>query len=94
MQTSPKLRTYKLFKKTLEFEPYLHITNSKIGSAISKFCTSAHSLEIERGRYAKPKTPAEKWICNVCDHEAVEDEFHFLIQCPLYQEERAKMYAV
>ena len=30
----------------------------------------------------------------MCDHEAVEDEFHFLIQCPLYQEERAKMYAV
>ena len=28
VQTSPKLRTYKLFKKTLEFEPYLHITNS------------------------------------------------------------------
>ena len=36
----------------------------------------------------------EKRICNVCDHKAVEDEFHFLIQCPLYQEERTKMYAV
>ena len=24
----------------------------------------------------------------------IEDEFHFLIQCPLYQEERKKMYAV
>ena len=34
VQTSPKLRTYKLFKKTLELEPYLHITNSKIRSAI------------------------------------------------------------
>ena len=30
----------------------------------------------------------------MCDHEAVEDEFHFLIQCPLYQEERAKMNVV
>ena len=30
----------------------------------------------------------------MCDHKAVEDEFHFLIQCPLYQEERTKMYAV
>ena len=27
-------------------------------------------------------------VCNVCEHEAIEDEFHFLIQCPLYQEER------
>ena len=94
MQISPKLRTYQLFKKTHEFEPYLHITNSKLRSAIAKFCTSSHSLEIERGRYAKPKTPVEKRICYVCDQEAIEDEFHFLIQCPLYQEERKKMYAV
>ena len=94
VQISPKLRTYQLFKKTHEFEPYLHITNSKLRSAIAKFRTSAHSLEIERGRYAKPKTPVEKRICYVCDHKAIEDEFHFLIQCPLYQEERKKMYAV
>ena len=94
VQISPKLRTYQLFKKTHEFEPYLQITNSKLRSAIAKFRTSAHSLGIERGRYTKPKTPAEKRICNVCDHKAVEDEFHFLIQCPLYQKERTKMYAV
>ena len=93
VQINPKSRTYQLFKKTHDFEPYLHITNSKLRSAIAKFRTSAHSLEIERGRYAKPKTPVEKQICNVCDHKAVEDEFHFLIQCPLYQEERIKMFA-
>ena len=94
VQINPKLYTYRLYKKTLEFEPYLHITNSKLRSAIAKFCTSAHSLEIERGRYAKPKTSAEKQICNVCHHEAVEDEVLFFLQCPLYQEERIKMYAV
>ena len=94
MQINPKLRTYQLFKKVHEFEPYLHITNSKLRSGIAKSHTSAHSLEIERGRYAKPKTPVEKRICNVCDHKAVEDEFHFLIQCSLYQEERTKMYAI
>ena len=36
----------------------------------------------------------EKRICYVCDHKAIEDEFHLLTQCPLYQEERKKMYAV
>ena len=60
VQINPKLRTYQLFKKVHEFEPYLHITNSKLRSAIAKIRTSAHSLEIERGRYAKPKTPVEK----------------------------------
>ena len=59
VEISPKLCTYQLFKKTHEFEPYLHITNSKLRSAIAKFRTSAHSLEIERGRYAKPKSLVE-----------------------------------
>ena len=94
MQINSKLRTYQLFKKTHEIDPYLHITNSKLRSAIAKFRTCAHSLEIERGRYAKPKTSVEKRICNVCDHKAVDDEFHFISQCPLYQEERTKMYTV
>ena len=60
VQISLKLCAYQLFKKTHEIEPYLHITNSKLRSAIAKFRTSAHSLEIEHGRYAKPKTPVEK----------------------------------
>ena len=36
----------------------------------------------------------KKRKCYLCDHEAIEDKFHFLIQCPLYHEERTKMYAV
>ena len=36
----------------------------------------------------------EKRICYVCDHEAIKDKSHFIIQCPLYQEERNQMYAV
>ena len=60
VQINPKLRTYKLFKKVHEFEPYLHITNSKLRSVIVNFRTIANSLEIKRGRYAKPKTSVEK----------------------------------
>ena len=94
MQINPKLRTYQPFKKTYEFEPHVHLTNSELRSAIAKFCSSAHSLETESGRYAIPKTPVEKQIRNVCDHKAVEEGFYFLIQCALYQEERTEMYAV
>ena len=39
-------------------------------------------------------TEVKKWICFVCNHKAVEDKFNFLIQCPVYQEERTKMYVV
>ena len=54
---SPKLRIYKTLKKKLEFESYLRIPFPKFRFLIAKFCTSAHDLEIERGRYTKPKTP-------------------------------------
>ena len=45
-------------------------------------CTSLR-LEIEAGRWHKPiRTPVENRKCKRCDF--VENEFHFLIECPLY----------
>ena len=74
-------------------DPRLYtLQTSKLRSTIAKFHISTHSLEIERGRYAKPKTRKKGYIY-WCDHEAEEDEFHFFIKCPLYQE-ATKMYAV
>ncbi len=42
-----KLRTYKLFKNNIEFEPYLNVVNPKIRTAIVKFRMSVHSLAVE-----------------------------------------------
>ena len=55
---------------------------------IAKFRTSAHDLEIERGRYTKPKTPVTDRVCKMCDLFVTEDEYHFLMICPHYQKER------
>ena len=42
-------------------------------------------LEIEAGRWHKPiRTPVENRKCKRCD--VVENEFHFLFECPLYSE--------
>ena len=43
-------------------------------------------LHIETGRYFR-KALAER-LCLLCDQNLVEDEYHFLCQCPLYQVER------
>ena len=84
---NPLLRNYATFKFDFEMEPFLHkVRNPKYREAISKFRASSHTLEIERGRYTRPKTPVSDRLCISC--KIVEDETHFLISCPIYHEER------
>ena len=47
-------------------------------------------LEIETGRYVG-KAVADR-LCKVCNMNRVEDEFHFLFDCCMYQGERSKYY--
>jgi hypothetical protein len=53
---------------------------------LAKFRTSSHKLNIEIGRYHG--IPAEDRKCEVCNGGKVENEIHFLLECPLYTEER------
>ena len=48
------------------------LPQSKIKQII-KLHISSHLLQIERGRYTRPKTLRENCLCNI-----VEDEVHFL----------------
>ena len=57
----------------------------KYRNALTKIRSSSH-LEIERGRHAKPKTPRNDRLCLNC--KTIEDERHFIMECPLYREER------
>ena len=47
-------------------------------------------LRIETGRWRKEKRKDR--ICQVCIGEIVEDEKHYLLECPMYVRERAKMF--
>jgi len=53
---------------------------------MTKFRTSSHVLEIERGRHTKPSTPVDQRNCNVC--HVLEDEKHFLLHCQILTDER------
>ena len=81
-----KLRTYAKIKDIYEIEPYMSSTTLSIQlkRAIAQIRTSSHDLEIERGRRHRPKpTPANEHYCKKCIHK-VEDETHFISECPLY----------
>ena len=53
---------------------------------------SSHTLARETGRHAKPKIAKEARKCRHCNLDDVEDEEHFLLKCPLYNEERLSLF--
>ena len=86
-----KLRTYALFKTQVGCEKYLHeINNIAIRQSLTKFRLSNNTLNIEKGRHTTPKTPKERRFCPFCP-DRVEDEVHFLLECPIYRIPRGEM---
>ena len=88
---NPILRTYSLFKFGFKMENHLSlIKNPAYRKAISKVRCSSHLLHIEKGRHTRPKTPIDQRLCHSCN--VIEDEIHFITQCPLFQSERNALY--
>lgn len=82
-----KLRTYRLLKQNFKIEPYLtHIENIDERKATSQLRLSSHPLNIEaqRGYIEKPIDR----ICQLCKEMKTEDEIHFLMKCPFYDDIR------
>ena len=56
-------------------------------NAISKQRLSSHRLHIESGSWNIPHpTPRENRLCSACN--ILEDEFYFMFECTLYNDER------
>ena len=70
------------------FSYLLKIQNRKQRNAITKLRLSLHvlSLFIETGRYTEVTRENRK--CILCNKNDLEDEFHFVLICPFYQELR------
>ena len=77
-------RTFAAFK----LQPYLDNVNvSKFRYALSRLRLSSHRLEVESGRWVKPNpTPLNERKCLNC--KVLEDEYHFVLECPLYDDLR------
>ena len=93
-----KLRTYKCFKRAWGIEPYLLCVDSRDRRVLlSKFRIGTCPLRIETGRYeimnGTKRVPALQRFCLCCNTQRVEDEFHFLIICPIYTELRCSLFA-
>ena len=88
-----KLRVYKEFKMELCLEPYLlNVKSVTYINCIARLRLSSHNLGIELGRHAKPKVPINDRICTRCSLRVVDDESHFLVQCPAFTDERSELF--
>ena len=85
-----KLRTYIKFKKKLRVEKYLLSPNSRGRVYHTSLRNGTNVLEIEKGRWKG--IPRKFRYCTKCKSKQVEDEYHFLVSCPVYHDLRDKFY--
>lgn len=83
-----KLCSLALAKSSFTAEPYVFNLPLYARRDFSRLRTSCHTLEIEVGRYAKPKVPRDLRACKLCKTDQVEDERHFLLGCSFFKDAR------
>lgn len=77
------LTSYCRLKHEFILQPYLdNIHEKRFKIASSRFRLSSHDLEIERGCYSNISREAR--ICKFCSLNVVENEYQFLLICPMY----------
>ena len=86
VEKSTQHRLFKHVKFDFCFEQYLHLNNSALRTSITKIRLSSHLFNIERGRWGKKKVDHKDRICSSCN--VIEDEYHCIVECPLYSEIR------
>jgi len=89
VESKPKLRTYAKLKTEFKSEDYIFLPRFE-RSLVSQLRLGILPLRIETGRYVNESL--ENRICTLCSLNAVEDEIHFVIQCPLYNVHREKLF--
>ena len=91
VDSSPKLRTYKLFKESFGAEKYLLINCDKYErSLLAQFRCGILPIRVETGRYIGEAL--DERLCRFCDEQCIESETHFLINCSQYAEIRAQTF--
>ena len=89
-----KLRTYVKFKTDFSQENYVYSVKCfEKRKLFTQLRISSHGLHIETGRYSKPrKTPVSERICSFCNDNKIEDEYHVVMACSLYQTQCSSLF--
>jgi len=86
-----KLRTYVIFKKECKEELYLSLgLTRRERSLLAQYRLGVLPIRLETGRFKGEKE--EDRICVLCNNKEIENEFHFLLKCTLYHNERSSFF--
>ena len=89
IQNKPKLRSFKLYKSNVKTEKYVTANLSRTQrSLMAKIRSGTLCLAVETGRFRS--IPLENRLCELCN-SSVEDEKHFICQCPFFSTLRSKL---
>jgi hypothetical protein len=84
-----KHNLYKDFKNDIVLEEYLLKLPKVLRYPLCRFRVSNHFLPIEKGRHEN--TPRNERTCSLCNKDELGDEFHYLLECKFFENER-KLY--
>lgn len=80
---------FKILEKEFSLADYLYkIDEFNTRKWISRLRLASHSLSIETGRHENIER--RNRFCLLCDLYDIEDEFHFVLKCPIYNDLRKK----
>ena len=83
--------TYRLIKPHFKQEKYLTLPNHSDRINLCKFRCRNMKIPVVTGGYTSrnnPATPYENRLCEICDMNVVGNEFHYILECPAFQEHR------
>jgi hypothetical protein len=78
--------TYRLFKTEFKTEEYLLKCSYSVAKQLVKFRVLNHNLPVQKLKYSGIVRQNRR--CNLCTENELGDEFHYLLTCPFFQEER------
>ena len=92
LEDPTRARTYKLLRTDFVTWEYLETVNCASHlTAFARLVTSSHRLRVETGRWDKPvATEYKDRKCQLCNSGDIEDEYHFVLKCPVYSSIRRR----
>ena len=89
--SKPKLRTYREIKYDYSTENYVsyNLTKKK-RSLCAQIRGGILPLNIETGRYVGLEE--DERICQMCELNEIENEYHFVLYCPFYCKVREELF--
>ena len=91
LATNSSCITYKTFKSNLNLEIYQTLLDNRDRINMFKFRCRNLKIPVVVHGPAERDIPYEERLCTKCTMNVIGDEYHYILQCPLFQPNRQKI---